>query len=371
MKEELKNSNERFSIQNQAPLRQRFNELSKFSMQNHPKQIYETEDYLSDLIKVLKVKSMVIGVGGAGNNTISRLRELGVEGTETVNINTDAHDLYYSNSSKKLLIGKNTCSGLGSGNNPSIGAAAAKEDVDRIGKVIDADVVFITCGLGGGTGTGAAPLIAREAKRRGSLVVSFCSVPFRSEGNLKRMRARMGMKYLAEYSDTLIPLINDNLLNIIPKSPLLTCFKVMDEILVRSIREIINLINYCGLVNIDFADVKRIFERSGDYPSGLIGITESLGEEKDIIKKARLALNNPLLQLNAKEVDQCLVSVSGNHDLSISKVDKVLSTISSELPGSANLKLGTNFDPSLGSKMRITVLGKGPISPFVKSAVDY
>lgn len=333
-------------------------------------QVYDNEDYLSDLVKVLKIKSLIVGVGGAGNNAISRLQDLGLTGTKTLNINTDAQDLYFCNSDNKILIGKESCKGMGSGNNPSLGAEAAKEDIKRLSQTLKSDIVFITCGLGGGTGTGAAPIIAREAKKNGALVVSFCSIPFSSEGAFKRMRAKLGLKYLSKYSDSVIPMINDNLLKLIPNVPMLTAFKVMDEVLVRSIREVVNLINNCGLVNIDFADVKKIFEREGDYPSGLIGITESLGEDADLIQKSRLALNNPLLQLNPHNVDNCLVSVSGNYDMQISKVNKIVSTISREIPRSANLKFGTNIDPSLNSKIRITVLGKGPISPYVKSAID-
>ncbi len=180
----------------------------------------------------------------------------------------------------------------------------------------------------------------------------------------------MGLKYLAKYSDTLIPLINDNLLRIIPRAPLLTCFKVMDEVLVRSIREIANLINNCGLVNIDFADVKKVFEKNGDYPSGLIGITESLGQKDDLIKKSRMALRNPLLQHDTRKIENCIISVSGDHQLALSKVDTIISTISREIPKSAQLKFGTTIDPNLSSKIRIMVLGNGPVSPYVKYAVD-
>ena len=331
---------------------------------------YDTDDYLSDLLKVLKIKSLVVGVGGAGNNTISRLQEFGIKKTYTLNVNTDAHDLYYSNANHKLLIGKETCNGLGSGNDPSIGAEAAKEDLSRIRETLDADIVFLTCGLGGGTGTGAAPIIAREAKKNNALVVTFCSIPFRSEGAQRRLRAKEGLSYLAKYSDTIIPIPNDNMLQVIPTAPLLTCFKVMDEVLTRSIREVLKLINSCGLVNIDFADVKKVFEKSGKYPSGLIGITESLGQEKDIIQKSKLALHNPLLKPNTSKIEDCLVSVSGDHKLSLSKINKVLSTITRDIPQEAKLKFGTNMDPELGSKIRIMVLGKGPISPYVRAAVD-
>jgi len=331
---------------------------------------YDNEKYLSDLLNILKVKSLAVGVGGAGNNTISRLQDFGIDNIDTLNINTDAHDLYYSNANHKLLIGKETCNGLGSGNDPSIGAEAAKEDSNRLQDFIKADIVFLTCGLGGGTGTGAAPIIAREAKKNNSIVVTFCTIPFKAEGLQKRMRAKTGLKNLSKYSDTLIPIPNDNLLQVIPEAPLLTCFKVMDEVLTRSISEILNLINNCGVVNIDYADLKNIFQKSSNYPSGLIGITESLGQDRDLVLKSKMALHNPLLKPNTKKIDKCIVSISGNHQLPLTKVNKVLKTVSDEIPQSAKLKFGTNINPELGSKIRITVLGKGPVSPYVKSAVD-
>jgi cell division protein FtsZ len=144
----------------------------------------------------------------------------------------------------------------------------------------------------------------------------------------------------------------------------------MDEVIVRSIREIIHLTNKCGLVNIDFADVKKVFEKTDKYPSGLIGITESLGQDKDLITKSKLAIRNPLLKPDPNEVKKCLVSVTGDHRLTLSKMDRIVSTISNEIPRDAQLKLGTSMDPNLGSKIRIMVLGKGPVSPYVRAAVD-
>ncbi|MFX1392847.1 MAG: cell division protein FtsZ [Promethearchaeota archaeon] len=354
----------------ETPITSRFKKLSNVKRNATSNQNYDNDEYLSDLLKVLKIKTLVVGVGGAGNNTISRLQEMSIIGTETLNINTDAHDLYYSNAENKILIGKERCNGLGSGNNPIIGSEAAEEDSDRLSKILKADIVFLTCGLGGGTGTGAAPIIAREAKRNNSLVVTFCSIPFISEGSQRRMRAKLGLKKLAEYSDSIIPVPNDNLLKLIPNSPILTCFKVMDEVLVRSIREVVNLINNCGLINIDFADVRKIFEKSNVYPSGLIGITETLGKENDIIQKSKLAIHNPLLKPDTSEVDRCLISVSSDHNLSLSNVDKIVSTISNEVPEDAKIKFGANMDPNLDTKIRIMVLGKGPISPYVRAAVN-
>ena len=352
-------------------IRSRFNEIKNFHKQGaNPNDVCDDDKFLSDLIKVLRVKSIVVGVGGAGNNTVSRLEDMSIADAETLNINTDAHDLYYSNAKHKLLIGKDTCNGLGSGNDPSIGAEAAEEDRERLSQALNADIVFLTCGLGGGTGTGAAPIIAEEAKKNNCIVVTFCSLPFKSEGNQRSIRGKIGLKNLADFSDTLIPIPNDNLLGIVGNIPMITGFKVMDEVLIRNIGEIVNLINNCGLVNIDFADVKRVFEKKDKYPSGLIGITESMGTIKDLVEKSKLALNNPLIKPNPKEVKRCLVSVSGDHTLSLDKVDKVVSTISHEIPEKAHLKFGTSMDPTLGSKVKIMVVGNGPVSPYVRAALN-
>ncbi len=348
-------------------------EQSYFNQIARARDTFDSDEYLMELLKNLKVKSLIVGVGGAGNNTVSRLQEIGIENAETLNINTDAHDLFHSNSNYKLLIGKERCNGLGSGNDPILGKEAAEEDSHRIREIFESnapDIVFITCGLGGGTGTGAAPIIAREAKRLHAIVVGFCSIPFRSEGAQRRMRAKWGLRNLAKFADSLIPFPNDNLLHFLPRAPLLTCFKIMDEILVKSIREVVNLINNCGLVNIDYADIKKVFMRNGKYPSGLIGITESLGREKDLVTKAKLALNNPLLQPDIKKIENCIVSITGNHRLSLSKVNKIISSISEEIPEKAQLKFGNTIDPNFGRRIRILVLGKGPISPYVYHAMN-
>jgi cell division protein FtsZ len=351
-------------------VRSRFQEIARQNLNDKVSTNLDSDKYLADLLKVLKIKSLVVGIGGAGNNTVSRMQDLGSKFIETLNINTDAHDLYYSNAKQKVLIGKETCSGLGSGNDPDVGKSAAEEDAERLAQVLNADVVFLTFGLGGGTGTGAAPIVAREAKKNDCCVVSFCSIPFTSEGKERILRAQKGLKSLLKYTDTLIPIPNDNLLRFNQKMPILTGFKIMDEVLIRSINEIINLINNCGLINIDYADVRKVLEKKGEYPSGLIGITESLGEEKDLIRKAQLALHNPLLELNTDNVDRCIVSVTGDHQLSLSKIDKIVSAISNEIPEDATLKFGTALNPMLGSKIRIMALGRGPISPYVQAAGD-
>jgi cell division protein FtsZ len=355
-----------------SSVRERFNEIAQNNQNPNINPGCDDDQFLADLLKVLKIKTLVVGVGGAGNNTVSRLQDMGINHAGTVNINTDAHDLYYSNSKHKILIGKNRCNGLGSGNDPFVGAEAAEEDRSRINQTVNADIIFLTCGLGGGTGTGAAPIIAEEAKKNEAIVVTFCSLPFTSEGKQRSTRANLGLKNLAKFSDFLIPIPNDNLLEIVGKIPMITGFKIMDEILIRNIGEVVNLINNCGLVNIDFADVKKTLleNPNGKYPSGLVGIAECLGEESDLIEKAKLALNNPLIKPDPSQVNRCIVSVTGDHTMTLSKVDKVVSTISNEIPEEAQLKFGVQNKPDMGSKIKIMVLANGPVSPYVRAAVD-
>ncbi|TKJ22713.1 MAG: cell division protein FtsZ [Promethearchaeota archaeon Loki_b32] len=355
-----------------SSVRERFNEIAQHNQNPNSNPNCDDDKYLADLLKVLKIKTYVVGVGGAGNNTVSRLEDMGLNHAETITINTDAHDLYYSNSKHKILIGKELCNGLGSGNDPHVGAEAAEEDRERLNQTLNGDIIFLTCGLGGGTGTGAAPIIAEEAKKNNAIVATFCSLPFKSEGKQRSARASLGLKNLAKYSDFLIPIPNDNLLGIVGKIPMITGFKIMDEILIRNIGEVVNLINNCGLVNIDFADVKKTLleNPTGKYPSGLIGIAECLGDESDLIEKAKLALNNPLLKPDPSQVNRCLVSVTGDHTLTLSKVDKVISTISNGIPEDAQLKFGVQNKPDMGSKIKIMVLANGPVSPYVRTAVD-
>ncbi len=355
-----------------SSVRERFNQIAQHNQNPNSNLNCDDDKYLADLLKVLKIKTYVVGVGGAGNNTVSRLEDMGLNHAETITINTDAHDLYYSNSKHKILIGKELCNGLGSGNDPHVGAEAAEEDRERLNQTLNGDIIFLTCGLGGGTGTGAAPIIAEEAKKNNAIVVTFCSLPFKSEGKQRSARASLGLKNLAKYSDFLIPIPNDNLLGIVGKIPMITGFKIMDEILIRNIGEVVNLINNCGLVNIDFADVKKTLleNPTGKYPSGLIGIAECLGDESDLIEKAKLALNNPLLKPDPSQVNRCLVSVTGDHTLTLSKVDKVISTISNGIPEDAQLKFGVQNKPDMGSKIKIMVLANGPVSPYVRTAVD-
>lgn len=337
----------------------------------------DSDEYLQKLLQCLRTRTLVVGVGGAGNNAVSRLQEVGCEGIETLTVNTDAQDLFFSNSEKKLLIGKKLTQGIGSGNNPTKGKLAAIEDVERISNAVDRELVFLTCGLGGGTGTGATPIIAREAKKRGALVVSICTLPFGMEGDQKRMKAYMGLKELAKWSDTVIPIPNDKLLTLLPGRDLslIEGFRVMDEILIRSVLGVVELVSKCQLVNIDFADIKSVLERPPEFTrnpqtSGFIGMgyiqkPKSTDEIRDRTLKA---LHNPLINPDTRSVKGCLVSVTGGLNLSLNEVTKVVEAVSDEIPKNANLKWGARVDPALKDGARVTIVGTCNKSPHLRLA---
>ncbi|MHA1792269.1 MAG: cell division protein FtsZ [Promethearchaeota archaeon] len=339
--------------------------------------LVDNDDALRELLLSREVRTLVVGVGGAGNNMTSRFQHYMVPGCRTVCINTDVQDLYYSNSDEKILIGKKLTRGLGAGNNHEIGELAAMEDYGRIKSVMDADVVFLSCGLGGGTGTGATPLIAKAAKENGAMVVSIVTMPFKMEGRVKEKIAFQGLKRIASYSDTVIPISNERLLSLVPDIQVHQGFKIMDEILTRSVKGVLDLITRPGLVNLDFADIKSILERDKRamddilYSSSVIGMTEvSKFSQSYLERYTKKALNNPLIDPKTSEIKNALVGIVGDSRLSLKQLNTVVSAVSSQIHPSANLKWGFIADNSLQGKMRITIMGNGFKSPLLEQAMS-
>ena len=228
----------------------------------------DIDDDLIEMIKGAKTNIFVVGAGGAGNNTISRLNEMGIEGATTIAVN-----LFYSQSAKKILLGRQTSKGLGAGGEPSVGEECAEESEDEIRDELEgADMVFVTCGLGGGTGTGSAPIIAKLSKKLGALTVAVATMPFSAEGIKRRENAEQGLEKLQEAADTVIVIPNDKLLEVAPNLPLNKAFMVSDEILGRAVKGITELITKKGLVSLDFADIRSIMGGSG---MAMIGMGES------------------------------------------------------------------------------------------------
>jgi cell division protein FtsZ len=274
----------------------------------------ELEKVLSNLTTTIKV----VGCGGAGTNTITRCLEGGINGRNLVAINTDAQHLLDAHAPHKILIGRHLTKGLGAGSIPRIGEDAAKESEQDIRAALGhSDMIFITCGLGGGTGTGSAPVVAQIAKETGALTIGVVTIPFSVEGFIRMDNADQGLKRLRDTCDTVIVIPNDKLLEVVPNLSLNDAFKVADEVLMRSIRGITEMITKPGLVNLDFADLKTVMKRGG---VAMIGLGEAEGENKAVNAVVE-ALNSPLLEVDISQATGALVNVTGGEDMTISEAE--------------------------------------------------
>ncbi|PJC39116.1 cell division protein FtsZ, partial [Candidatus Peregrinibacteria bacterium CG_4_9_14_0_2_um_filter_38_9] len=267
----------------------------------------------------------VIGVGGGGGNAINRMIKSGLKGVDFISVNTDAQALYHSDAPTKINIGKATTRGLGAGSNPDIGRQAAEESIDEIRDALEgSDMIFVTCGLGGGTGTGAAPAIANIAKEMGILTVAVVTKPFSFEGHKRKSQAEEGLENLKNKVDTLITIPNDKILSIIDKkTPLNDAFAVVDDVLRQGVQGIADLITVHGMINVDFADVKAVMENAG---SALMGIGYGTGENR-AEEAAKAAIESPLLELSIDGAKGILFNITGGNDLSMFEVDEAARVI--------------------------------------------
>ena len=317
---------------------------------------------LKDIIEQSRAKIFVVGTGGAGNNTVSRLMEIGIEGADTIAINTDAQDLFYSNSHQKVLIGKATCGGLGAGGIPEIGEECAEESEEAIKERIEnADMVFVTCGLGGGTGTGSAPIIAKLAKKIGALTIAVATMPFSAEGLRRRENAEKGLEKLQNAADTVIVIPNDKLLEVAPNLPINKAFMVTDELLGRAVKGITELITKPGLVSLDFADIRSIMKGSG---MAMIGMGESESGDR-AIESVHEALNSPLLDLDISNAKGALINISGSSDMTLNEAEKIVQIVADELDPDANIIWGTQIQEDLQNIIRTTIVVAGVKSPHI------
>lgn len=300
----------------------------------------------------------VIGVGGSGGNAISRMIDSKIKGVEFVAINTDAQALHHSKAGEKVHIGKNLTKGLGAGMNPEIGRQAAEENRDEIQEVLKgADMVFVTCGLGGGTGTGAAPIVAETAKELGALTVAVVTKPFAFEGAQRRAIAEEGLENLKDRVDTLITIPNDKLLSIIDrKTTLINAFKIVDDVLRQGVQGISDLITKPGIVNVDFADVRAIMEDSG---SALMGIGIASGENR-AAEAAKAAINSPLLELSIDGAKGVLFDISGSSDLTMLEINEAANIITESIDPNAKVIFGAVLDDQIRKgDVHITVVATG------------
>lgn len=311
---------------------------------------------LEELLKKQKAMIKVVGCGGGGNNTIERISEVGVAGSETIAINTDAQDLLYTNCDKKILIGRDITKGLGAGSNPKIGEEAARENEREIKDSLqNSDMVFITCGLGGGTGTGSAPVVAEIAKKLGALTVGIVTIPFQMEGQRRYENAILGLEKMENIVDTLIVIPNDKLLELAPDLPLHTAFKVADEILTNAVKGIAEMVTKAGLVNLDFADIRAVM---GDGGVALIGVGESDSENR-ATEAVEKAIQNPLLDVDINGATGALINVAGGSDMTLDEAKKVVETVSERLSENARLIWGAQISEDLSGTIRTMLIVTG------------
>ncbi len=326
------------------------------------KQRHQIDTELEQLLASQRATIKVVGCGGGGNNTINRITEVGIKGAETIAINTDAQDLLYTSADKKILIGRDVTKGLGAGSDPRIGEEAARETESEIKAALQgADMVFITCGLGGGTGTGSAPVVADVAKKLGALTVGIVTLPFTMEGNRRFDNATVGLEKMESLVDTLIVIPNDKLLELAPDLPLHTAFKVADEILTNAVKGIAELVTRTGLVNLDFADVRAVMGRGG---TAMIGVGESDSENR-ALEAVQKAINNPLLDVDITGASGALINIAGGKDMTLDEARKVVEAVSEKLDPSARIIWGAmiyeDMDKTIRTMLIITGVKSGQI----------
>ncbi|WVH64179.1 cell division protein FtsZ [Peptoniphilaceae bacterium AMB_02] len=326
--------------------------------------MFDMEVYSNDLAKI-----KVIGVGGGGNNALQRMISSGLKGVEFVVVNTDKQVLDSSNADVRLQIGTKLTRGLGAGGDPSVGAKAAEESKNEIADVLNgSDMVFITAGMGGGTGTGAAPVVAEVAKELGILTVGIVTKPFSFEGRKRQIQAEQGVELLKEKVDTLVTIPNDRLLQIAEKrTTMVEAFEMADEVLMHGIQGISDLIAVPNLINLDFADVKSIM-----YNQGIahMGIGTASGENR-AVEAAKTAIKSPLLETSIDGAKSVLINVTGS-ELGIFEINEAADLIRESVDKDANIIFGAGIDESLKDDIKITVIATGfdPEKPVVNTTKE-
>ncbi|MFT4944913.1 MAG: cell division protein FtsZ [Halovenus sp.] len=322
-----------------------------------------SDEELASVVEELETKITVVGCGGAGGNTVTRMTEEGIHGAKLVAANTDAQHLADEvQADSKILIGRERTGGRGAGSVPKIGEEAARENISDIrASISGSDMVFVTAGLGGGTGTGAAPIVAQVAQDEGALTISIVTIPFTAEGERRRANADAGLERLRSVSDTVIVVPNDRLLDYAPSMPLQDAFKICDRVLMRSVKGMTELITKPGLVNVDFADVRTIMENGG---VAMIGLGES-EEEKKAQESIRSALRSPLLDVEFDGANSALVNVVGGPDMSIDEAEGVVEEIYDRIDPDARIIWGASVNESFQGKMETMIVVTGVESPQI------
>lgn len=335
---------------------------AEFLSKQEPYKSLPIDEELEQLLANQRAKIKVVGTGGAGNNTINRMMEVGIKGADLIAVNTDAQDLLYTDANTKILIGREATGGLGAGSIPQIGEEAARESEHDLKQALaGADMVFITCGLGGGTGTGSAPIIADVAKKQGALTVCVVTIPFAMEGHRRYENAIIGLERLENTVDTLIVIPNDKLLELAPDLPLHTAFKVADEILTNAVKGIAELVTRPGLVNLDFADIRAVMGKGG---VAMIGVGESDTKNR-AVEAVEKAVGNPLLDVDISGANGALINVAGGSDMTLEEARKVVETISEKLDEDARIIWGAQISEDLENTIRTMLIVTGVTSPQI------
>lgn len=312
-------------------------------------------EFDTDLMQFAEIK--VIGVGGGGNNAVNRMITAGLQGVDFVTVNTDSQALQLSRAGQKVQIGIKLTKGLGAGANPEIGAKAAEESREELTRVLKgADMVFVTAGMGGGTGTGGAPIVAEVAKEMGALTVGVVTRPFTFEGRKRAMQAEKGIAELKSKVDTLITIPNDRLLQVVDKHTTIhEAFRIADDVLRQGVQGISDLIAVPGLINLDFADVKTIMSNTG---SALMGIGQATGENR-AADAARKAISSPLLETSIEGAKGVLLNITGGVNLTLFEVNEAAGIIAEAADPEANIIFGAVIDENLKEEIRVTVIATG------------
>ena len=331
------------------------------------------DEELAKIVEKLKVRIAIVGCGGGGSNTVNRLSTAGVFGAELVATNSDAKHLLHVHAPHKVLLGRNTTRGLGAGALPEIGERAAQEAEDELKAYVKgSNIVFVTAGMGGGTGTGSAPVVARLARESGALVIGIVTLPFKAEGKVRMENALRGLDKLRMNCDTCAVIPNDKLLELVPKLPLDAAFRVADEVLMESIKGLTEIITRPGLVNLDFNDVMTIMKNGGVAMIGMGEATNRTQTKGDRIDAAvQQALESPLLgDIDLSTARGALIRVTGGNDMTVSEAEKAAELVSARINPSARIIWGCSVDPGLNGLVRTMVVLTGVKGPALLSAND-
>ncbi len=335
----------------------------KEKMKERQGMVSPDDEELMELVEKLRVKIKIVGCGGGGSNTINRIMEEGIHGdVELVAANTDAQHLLQIRANRKVLLGKRRTRGLGAGSDPMVGEDATRESEDKIREILQgADMVFVTAGMGGGTGTGSAPYVAKIAKEMGALVLSVVTLPFKAEGKLRMENALWGLDRMRRYSDTTIVIPNDKLLELVPRLPLNEAFKVADTVLMMTIKGITEILTKPGLVNVDYADLRTVLGAGG---VAMVGIGESDNSQERVKEAVEEAINSPLIDADISDASGALVRIVGDSHMSVQEAQMAVDLVQKKINKTAKIIWGASVDPEMDNMVQVLVVLSGVKSPY-------